>query len=66
LDILIENTEAHFKQYDVADVFSIVFPDSQGNLLRDSSGSIETVNLFSHFTELTVAQVAASNLWYSE
>jgi hypothetical protein len=66
LDIMIENTCSHFQHYDVADVFSIVFPDSNGNLLAYSSGNVKMVNLFSHFTELTVAQVAASNRWHCE
>jgi hypothetical protein len=37
-----------------------------GNLLKDPSGSVKTVNLFHHFTDLSVVQVAASNRWYSE
>jgi hypothetical protein len=66
LDVMIETTVAHFEHYDVADVFSIVFPDSNGNLAKDSQGNVKTVNLFSHFTDLSVKEVAASNRWYSE
>jgi hypothetical protein len=66
LDVMIETTVAHFEYYDVADVFSIVFPDSNGNLAKDSQGNVKTVNLFSHFTDLSVKEVAASNRWYSK
>jgi hypothetical protein len=38
LDIMIEQTSSHFDHHDVADVFNIVFPDSAGNLAKESSG----------------------------
>jgi hypothetical protein len=66
LDILIDHMMSHFDHYDVSDVFNIVFPDTTGNLLKDPTGSVKTVNLFHHFTDLSVVQVAASNRWYSE
>jgi hypothetical protein len=43
-----------------------VFPDSSGNLEPNSSDAIKTTNLFYSFTEVSVAQVAASNRWYSK
>jgi hypothetical protein len=66
LDILIDHMMSHFEHFDVADVFNIVFPDTSGNLLKDPSGSVKAVNLFHNITEVSVAQVAASNRWYSE
>jgi hypothetical protein len=66
LDEMIEKLVSHFEHHDIADVFHVVFPDSSGNLERTSSGAVKTSNLFYSFTEVTVAQVAASNRWYSE
>jgi hypothetical protein len=63
---LIDHIMSHFELYDVADVFYIVFPDTSGNLLKDPSSSVKTVNLFHNFTDLSVTQVAAGNRWYSE
>jgi hypothetical protein len=46
------------------DVLDIVFPDAAGNLETDSSGNPRVMNLFTHFTDLEVGQVAESNRWY--
>jgi hypothetical protein len=66
LDEMIEILVSHFEHHDIADVFNILFPDSSGNLERNSSGAVKTSNLFYNFTEVSVAQVATSNRWYSE
>jgi hypothetical protein len=66
LDEMIEKLVSHFEHHDIADVFNVVLPDSSGNLERNSSGAVKTSHLFYNFTEVSVAQVAASNRWYSE
>jgi hypothetical protein len=46
------------------DVFQVIFPDANGNLELTSKGAPRAVNLFNHFSELDVGQVASSNYWY--
>jgi hypothetical protein len=54
------------KELDVDDVLNVVFPDSTGNLRRDSSGKIKFVNLFADYAKIEVKDVVLSNEWYHE
>jgi hypothetical protein len=65
LDSLLEACVKHLKDLDMLDVFHIVFPDAAGNLETDTFGNPRVMNLFTHFTELEVGEVAASDRWYS-
>jgi hypothetical protein len=65
-DELILQTKERMKDFDVDDVFNVVFPDSNGNLRRDFSGKIKFVNLFVDYAKIEVKDVVLSNEWYHE
>jgi hypothetical protein len=66
LDSTMAKCVKHLQCFDMLDVFQIVFPDANGILEMDSTGTTaRSVSLFTHFTELEVGQVAASNRWYN-
>jgi hypothetical protein len=65
MDTLIKTARDHCKIYDMADVFTIVFPDpaSPGSLIQEN-GSVKTRNLFTDYATISVPEVAASNAFY--
>lgn len=62
--------ELHFKQYDVLDIFYIVFPKKDingaqtGELETTSTGDGKRIHLLDRYNELTLDDVAESSKWY--
>lgn len=64
---LITSTKQRHHQYDMTDVFEIVFPVDPLNspaLKLDASGRPVTLDLYTMYTQVTVQQVAISCYWY--
>lgn len=68
LSHLIAQTRERHMAYDMHDVFNIVFPTDPKNgpmLSLSPDQSPTTVNLYTQYTQVTLAQVAVSNYWYN-
>ena len=62
MSIMIAKTKASHQQYDMCDVFTVVFPLSEGSrTLEDKS-----LDLYTQYDEITEEEVAVSCEWYNK
>ena len=62
MSIMIAKTKASHQQYDMCDVFTVVFPLSEGShTLEDKH-----LDLYTQYDEITEEEVAASCEWYNK
>ena len=59
LEVLVQKTKLEHFKYDMHDVFTIVIPDANDQI-------IGTKNLYDDYANVSIEQVAKSNLWYRE
>jgi hypothetical protein len=59
LEVLVQKTKREHFKYDMHDVFTIVIPN-------DDETIASTMDLYTEYSNITIEQVARSNLWYRE
>ena len=62
MSIMIAKTKASHQQYDMCDVFTIVFPLSEGSRTLED----KHLDLYTQYNEITEEEVAASCEWYNK
>ena len=62
MSIMIAKTKASHQQYDMCDVFTIVFPLSEGSRTLED----KHLDLYTQYDEITEEEVAASCEWYNK
>jgi hypothetical protein len=59
LEVLVQRTKREHFKYDMNDVFTIVIPNADGSVKEEK-------DLYSDYSNITIEQVARSNLWYRQ
>jgi hypothetical protein len=59
LKVLVQKTKREHCKYDMHNIFSIIIPEEDGSIQ-------EVKDLYSDYSNITINQVARSNLWYRE
>ena len=62
MSIMITKMQASHQQYDMCDVFTVMFPLSEGSHTLDD----KHLDLYTQYNEITEKEVAASCEWYNK